>query len=166
MKVGFIVNDVATEEKGYTTTRLGMTAVNQGHEVWVMGVGDLLYNPDETIVAHARSVNGKNYKSNEVYLNELKGPKAKKGRIVIDDLDVVMLRNDPSDDAINRPWAASAGIVFGRMAMGSGTIILNDPNGLAKATNKMYFQGFPEEVRCLRFGIRDQWVPRRDESEQ
>ena len=87
MKVGFIVNDVATEEKGYTTTRLGMTAVNQGHEVWVMGVGDLLYNPDETIVAHARTVNGKNYKSNEVYLNELKGPKAKKGRIVIDNLD-------------------------------------------------------------------------------
>lgn len=155
MKVGFIVNDVATEEKGYTTTRLGMTAVNQGHEVWVMGVGDLLYNPDETIVAHARSVNGKNYKSNEVYLNELKGPKAKKGRIVIDDLDVVMLRNDPSDDAINRPWAASAGIVFGRMAMGSGTIILNDPNGLAKATNKMYFQGFPEEVRPKTLITRD-----------
>lgn len=155
MKVGFIVNDVATEQNGYTTTRLGMTAANQGHEAWVMGVGDLLYDPNETIVAHARSVNGKNYKSTEVYLKELKGPKAKKERIVIDDLDVVMLRNDPSDDAINRPWAASAGIVFGRMAMGSGTIILNDPNGLAKAANKMYFQGFPEEVRPKTLITRD-----------
>ena len=155
MKLGLVDNDIRTEETGYTTTRLGLSAVNMGHEVWVMGVGDLLYNPDETIVAHARSVNGKNYKSNEVYLNELKGPKAKKGRIVIDDLDVVMLRNDPSDDAINRPWAASAGIVFGRMAMGSGTIILNDPNGLAKAANKMYFQGFPEEVRPRTLITRD-----------
>ena len=155
MKVGFVVNDVATEQKGYTTTRLGMMAINQGHEVWVMGVGDLLYDPNETIVAHARSVSGKNYKSTEVYLKELQGPKAKKGRIVIDDLDIVMLRNDPSDDAVNRPWAASAGIVFGRMAMRSGTIILNDPNGLAKATNKMYFQGFPEEVRPATLITRD-----------
>lgn len=147
MRVGFVVNDIATEQKGYTTTRLGMTAVNQGHEAWVMGVGDLLYDPNERIYAHARSVSGKNYKSNEVYLNELKGAKAKKERICIDELDVVMLRNDPSDDAVNRPWAASAGIVFGRMAMRGGAIFLNDPNGLAKATNKMYFQGFPEEVR-------------------
>ena len=155
MKVGFIVNDVATEQKGYTTTRLGMTAINQGHEVWVMGVGDLLYNPNDTIGAHARSVSGKNYKSNEIYLNELKGPKAKKARIVLDDLDIVMLRNDPSDDAVNRPWAASAGIVFGRMAMRGGAIILNDPNGLAKAANKMYFQGFPEEVRPATLITRD-----------
>ena len=31
--------------------------------------------------------------------------------------------------------------------MRHGVIVLNDPNGLAKATNKMYFQLFPEEVR-------------------
>lgn len=155
MRVGFVVNDVASEQKGYTTTRLGMTAVNQGHEAWVMGVGDLLYDPNERIYAHARTVSGKNYKSNEVYLNELQGPKAKKSRICVDELDIVMLRNDPSDDAVNRPWAAAAGIVFGRMAMRGGAIFLNDPNGLAKATNKMYFQGFPEEVRPATLITRD-----------
>ena len=155
MRVGFVVNDVATEQKGYTTTRLGMTAVNQGHEVWVMGVGDLLYDPNDTVCAHARSVNKKNYKSTEIYLNELKGPTARKERITLDDLDIVMLRNDPSDDAIARPWAASAGIVFGRMAMRGAVIFLNDPNGLAKATNKMYFQGFPEEVRPATLITRD-----------
>lgn len=147
MRIGFVVNDVATEEKGYTTTRLGMTACNMGHEVWVMGVGDLNYDIDDTVSASARSVNRKNYKTTESYLNELKGAKAKQERITLDDLDVVLLRNDPSDDAIQRPWAVSAGIVFGRMAMRGGVIVLNDPNGLAKATNKMYFQGFPEEVR-------------------
>ena len=31
--------------------------------------------------------------------------------------------------------------------MRHGVIVLNDPNGLAKATNKMYFQLFPEEGR-------------------
>ncbi len=31
--------------------------------------------------------------------------------------------------------------------MRHGVIVLNDPNGLAKASTKMYFQLFPEEVR-------------------
>ena len=34
MRIGFVVNDVATEQKGYSTTRLAMTAINQGHEAW------------------------------------------------------------------------------------------------------------------------------------
>jgi glutathione synthase len=147
VKIGFVVNDIMTEEKGYTTTRLGMAAINLGHEAWVMGVGDLAYDPDEKIRARARSVPGKSYKSTEVYLKALQGGRAKKERITVDDLDVLMLRNDPSTDAIQRPWAQSAGIIFGRVAMRHGVIVLNDPNGLAKATNKMYFQHFPEEVR-------------------
>ncbi|MCB0153988.1 MAG: glutathione synthase, partial [Anaerolineae bacterium] len=54
MRIGFVVNDIATEGKGYTTTRLGMTAINMGHEAWVMGVGDLAYDPDEKIRGRAR----------------------------------------------------------------------------------------------------------------
>ena len=46
MRIGFIVNDVKTEEGKFTTSRLGQAAVNRGHEVWVMGVGDLAYDPD------------------------------------------------------------------------------------------------------------------------
>jgi len=147
MKIGFVVNQIATEGKGYTTTRLGMAAINQGHEVWVMGVGDLEYDANDQVRALARTVTRKSYKSEEIYLNELQGPKAKSERIIVDDLDILMLRNDPSEDTTKRPWAMSAGIIFSRMAMNSGVIVLNDPNGLAKATNKMYFQGFPEEVR-------------------
>ena len=147
MRIGFVVNNIMTEEKGYTTTRLGMAAINMGHEAWVMGVGDFAYDPDEKIRARARSAPAKSYKSTEVYLKALQGGRAKKERITVDDLDVLMLRNDPSADAIQRPWAQSAGIIFGRVAMRHGVIVLNDPNGLAKATNKMYFQHFPEEVR-------------------
>jgi glutathione synthase len=46
-----------------------------------------------------------------------------------------------------RAWAQSTGIIFGRVAMRHGVIVINDPNGLSKAMNKMYFQLFPEEVR-------------------
>lgn len=155
MRIGFVVNDITTEEAGYTTTRLAMEAINQKHEAWIMGVGDLAYDPDEKIHARARTVSGKSYKSNETFFNDLQGKKARQERITVDDLDILMLRNDPSADAIRRPWAQSAGIVFGRVAMRHGVIVLNDPNGLAKAMNKMYFQTFPEEVRPRTLITRD-----------
>ncbi len=56
MRIGFIVNDVKTEEGKFTTSRLGQAAVNRGHEVWVMGVGDLAYDPDDMVRARATSV--------------------------------------------------------------------------------------------------------------
>ncbi len=39
--------------------------------------------------------------------------------------------------------------------MRHGVIVLNDPNGLAKAMNKMYFQLFPEQVRPRTLITRD-----------
>ncbi len=147
MRLGLVVNDIKTEQAGYTTTRLGMWAINRGHEVWVMGLGDFAYDADETIRARASSVPPKQYKSNELYLNALQGKNSIKERITVDDLDVLMLRSDPANETGERSWAATAGINFGRIAMRHGVIVLNDPNGLAKAMNKTYFQLFPEEVR-------------------
>jgi glutathione synthase len=155
VRIGFVVNDIMTEQRGYTTTRLGMTAINLGHEAWVMGVGDLAYDPDENIRARARSASAKKYASLDMYLKDLQGRKAKVERITVDDLDILLLRNDPAEDAVRRPWAQSAGTVFGRIAMRHGVIVLNDPIGLSKALNKMYFQHFPEEVRPQTLITRD-----------
>ncbi|MDA0206335.1 MAG: glutathione synthase [Acidobacteria bacterium] len=147
MRIGFMVNDVDTEQAGYTTVRLGMEATNMGHEAWFIGAGDFIYDTDEKIHALARSVPKATYKSNEVYIKRLQDPKSKAEEIVVDDLDVLMLRSDPSTETGARSWAQTAGINFGRVAMRHGVIVLNDPNGLSKAMNKMYFQLFPEEVR-------------------
>jgi len=124
-----------------------MAAINMGHEVWFMGVGDFAYDADENLWARARSVPKNKYKSSEMFLSDLQGKKAKMERITVDDLDVLMLRSDPSNDIGMRVWAQASGIIFGRVAMRYGVIVLNDPNGLSKAMNKMYFQLFPEEVR-------------------
>ncbi|MDA1313398.1 MAG: glutathione synthase [Acidobacteria bacterium] len=147
MRFGFMVNNVETEEAGYTTVRLGMEATNMGHEAWFIGAGGFTYDVDEKIHAQARAVSKTNYKSNEVYVKDLQGPKARIEYITVDDLDVLMLRSDPSTETGARSWAQTAGINFGRVAMRHGVIVLNDPNGLSKAMNKMYFQLFPEEVR-------------------
>jgi glutathione synthase len=155
MKIGFIVNDVMTEEAGYTTTRLAHEAHKQGHEAYVFGVGDIAYDPDEYVRARTRSVPQKKYSSQETYLKDLQGPKAVKQRITVDHLDVLMLRNVPSDDYLKRPWASATASEFGRVAMRHGVIVVNDPNGLAKASTKMYFQLFPEEVRPRTLITRD-----------
>lgn len=155
MRIGLVVNDIKTEQVGYTTTRLGVTGINRGHEVFVMGVGDLAYDADEKIHARARTVPKRQYKSNEIYLRALQGRNAIQERITVDDLDVLLLRSDPANEIGQRSWAATAGINFGRIAMRHGVIVLNDPNGLAQAVNKTYFQLFPEEVRPRTLITRD-----------
>ena len=148
MKIGFVVNDIKTEEPGYTTVRLAMAATNMGHEAWFMGAGDFAYDADENIRARARAAPKTKYTTSDGYLRDIHSKtKGKSERITVDDLDVLMLRSDPSTDAGHRAWAQMSGINFGRLAMRHGVIVLNDPNGLAKALNKMYFQTFPEEVR-------------------
>ncbi len=147
MRIGFIVNDVKTEEGKFTTSRLGQAAINRGHEVWVMGVGDLEYAPDGMIRGQATSAPKPKYGNSESYTADLQGRNAVRRRITIDELDVLMLRNVPSDDYLQRPWAATAACEFARVAMQNGVIVLSDPNGLAKAASKLYFQLFPEAVR-------------------
>jgi len=147
MKFGFTVNDIMTEQPGYTTVRLAMAAINRGHEAYLIGAGDFAYDVDEKIRAIGTTAPKNRYKLSDRFLADLHGKNAVKERITVDDLDVLLLRSDPSNDSGHRAWAQSAGIIFGRVAMRSGVIVLNDPNGLAQALNKMYFQHFPEEVR-------------------
>ncbi|MFC1758402.1 glutathione synthetase [Planctomycetota bacterium] len=155
MRVGFVVNDIATETVNFTTTRLAMAAVNRGHEAWLIGSGDLAFDPDDHVRARARTVSKTSYKSNKSFLQDLRGPKGRSERITVDDLDVLMLRSDPASEKGKREWAQMAGINFGRAAMRRGVIVLNDPDRLAQAMNKMYFQLFPEEVRPATLITRD-----------
>lgn len=147
MKIGFVCNDLATEEATYTTTRLGMSALEMGHESWLMSVGDFGNDPDGKVSAWARAAPHKKYRSPATYLAAIRGDKAKVERITVDDLDVLVLRNDPSADLGVRPWAQNAGYIFGQRAAARGVIVVNDPHALASATTKMYFETFPEAVR-------------------
>jgi len=148
MKIAFVVNDVPTEVASYTTTRLAMAAVNRGHKSYTFGVGDFVYASDGSIHARARSANGKkSYKSLEKFLGVLQSPDTQPELINLDDVDVILLRNDPSTDITDRPWAQAAGILFGQLVASRGVMVLNDPENLGHAINKTYFQHFPEEVR-------------------
>jgi glutathione synthase len=98
---------------------------------------------------HATALGPRNehYESPEELLEELQGEEARRERIAFDDLDVLMLRNDPVEDAEQRPWAQTSGILFGKLAVSRGVLVVNDPQHLAEAINKTYFQHFPDVVR-------------------
>lgn len=158
MKLGFVVNHVKTEQAAFTTTRLAMTATNLGHESWTLGVGDFDYAPDGSLYAHACSVHGHAYDDLKVFMAEVQGSDARCEKIRIDDLDVLLLRNDPAEDTNEHPWAQTSGILFGRLAVERGVIVVNDPEYLATAINKTYFQHFPEQVRpstCISRNVAD-----------
>ncbi len=143
MKIGIVVNVMDSNEAGATTYRLAADAISQGHEVWIMSTGNLAYDPHDTVNALARTVPHGRYTSAR-FLDVFKSDKAINKWITVEDLDVLLLRSNPS---VQRAWAQSAGIHFGRLAMRRGVIVLNDPNGLSKAVNKLYLQTFPETVR-------------------
>ncbi|WP_200763955.1 glutathione synthetase [Nitrosophilus alvini] len=146
MRIGFVLNDVFNETLPSTTIRLALTAANMGHEVWLTDVGSFAYDPDEKIYARSVSPSRRDFKNDFDFMKHLQSKEAKKERITVDALDILFLRNDPASD-YEKPWAQHAGYIFGRTARRHGVIVLNDPDGLAKAINKMYFQHFPKIVR-------------------
>lgn len=146
MRLGFVLNDVMHETLPSTTINLVLAALHMGHEVWLMGVGDFAYDPNDTIHANAFGASKKKFKDAGDFLAHIVSKEAKKERISVEDLDVLMLRNDPAAD-FDKPWAQHASLVFGSVAVQHGVIVLNDPGGLTKAINKMYFQQYPRAIR-------------------
>lgn len=153
MVIGFVINNISTEKEHNTTVYLAMHAHRMGHRVLFLGVGDLCYTPDGRMGAKAYEPPKRAFKTSVTFMAACRS--AAEQRISSADLDVLMLRNDPSDDLVTRPWAQQAGIIFGDVAAANGVLVLNDPTSLAGATNKMYFQHFPAVLRPRTLITRD-----------
>lgn len=147
MRIAFFVNSIAEETTIYTTTALALAAIARGHDVCYLTPGDFVLRPDDSLLVRATTVKNGKIKKPDAFVTALQGQQAELETIPIEEIDVLFLRNDPSQDADERPWAAQAGIIFGRLAAERGVLTVNDPDGLARAQNKLYFQGFPEAVR-------------------
>ena len=147
MRIAFFVNGLSSEYPRYTTTLLAMTARDRGHDVCYVTPDDFILRPDDGMSVKALVPKKKKMKDGEEWIAAIQDEDAPIKTIDITDIDVLMLRNDPSLDAVERPWAAQAGVVFGQFAKEKGVIVLNDPDGLAQAQNKLYFQRFPVDVR-------------------
>ena len=147
MRIAFLVNSIEGETANYTTTHLALSALSRGHDICYLTPGDFVLRPDDSLVVRALMLPASNYKKAETLYKDLRSKQTYVETLDVSEIDILLLRNDPSEDSVDRPWAAHVGAVFGRLAAARGVIVLNDPDGLARAQNKLYFQDFPASVR-------------------
>ena len=153
MKIAFTINDVLNERPNYTTTHLAMHALARGHEVWYIEVGSFVLSHEDGLNALARYLPQRAFDNRETLVATLRETQPEAVRLP--ELDVLFLRNDPAADAISRPWAQLAGVNFGRLAQQAGVLVVNQPDGLFHAINKLYLQLFPAEIRPRTLITRD-----------
>lgn len=153
MRLAFLVNDVDSEVDEYATTRLARAAARAGHETWYVGVGDLELGSDGQFAARARAARWNSDDTLASFMERIKERDA--DRVVMDDLDALVLRNESIDDLQDRPWASPLGVVFGQMLADRGVTVVNDPYALHRATSKLYLEEFPETVRPRSLVTRD-----------
>ncbi|KQV81864.1 glutathione synthetase [Rhizobium sp. Root1220] len=147
MRIAFLVNSIAGEASYYTTTSLALAAIARGHDIFYVTPGDFVLRPDDSLHVRAVMPPIAKQKKADAFIAGLNDAGLPIETINVGELDVLFLRNDPSEDADDRPWAAHVGAMFGRLAVERGVITVNDPHGLARAQNKLYFQDFPEAIR-------------------
>ena len=147
LAIAFVVNDVATEKDDYSTIRLARKAVERGHTVALIGLGDFIYDWQDGICAMATVSKIDKFDDDAAYLAHLQDPEMERERIKLAEYDILMLRGDPAEELTTRSWAPSSSLLFSQLASLGDTIVLNDPRRLTDAVNKTYFQFFPEAVR-------------------
>jgi glutathione synthase len=147
MKIGFLVNDVDTEHPRAATTVIAHAAASMGHEVYVMGVGELTYDSRNGIRAVGRLAPEGQGAEQADWLARVQDPALERRSVRAAELDVLYLRYNPVEEPGGRPWESDAGIAFGQAAVLEGTVVLSHPFTLSYAVSKMYLEHFPEEVR-------------------
>ncbi|WP_164112530.1 MULTISPECIES: glutathione synthase [Sphingobacterium] len=146
MNIAFLINQTHKEENGFTTTLLAFNALQSGHTIIYIGLADFVYVDDKNIEAHVRIIEpNSQIASKEEMLAKLRS--AAKVRYHMQDIDVLWLRFDPVLDMYNRPWAASMGLQFAQLIKRMGRLVINDPDQLIQASNKLYLENFPKVVR-------------------
>ena len=144
MKLCMFVNDLADELPTYTTTRLAMAAGYMGHDVWYVDAGDFASDPDDALRAHAWHPPAE-ARDGAAFLAD--AATDDRERISLDAFDALLIRNDPADDLKDRPWAQTIGLLFGDLAAQRGVLVLNDPDGMARAVTKLYLEHLPRAAR-------------------
>lgn len=147
MRICFVVNRVKTEEVG-TTVYLLHEAWKRKHEVYLMGVGDFNFTPNETLCLDCTSLPERaSPKTPEEHIQILKDEGVKK-EIQAGDLDVLFIRNNPTEEGAVRQWAEHSGVAFGRMVQQRSVLVLNDAYALSHAfIDKLYFEELPAHIK-------------------
>ena len=148
MKICFVISDLATEPVG-TSVVLMKKAHERGHTLYVMGVGEFVFHHDAPMSMRCTKVKKKlEYSSAEEFWTQVKEDDRKRKLITSKDLDVLFLRNNPTEESDDRQWAEHSGIAFARMIQQEGVLVLNDAFAMSHAyIDKLYFEELPSDIK-------------------
>lgn len=148
MKICFVISDIKTETIG-TTVVILRKAHERGHEVYVMSVGDFIFKRDEDISLRCKKIPANlTAETVEEFWEQVQDDKMKTKMISSSTMDVMFLRNNPTEETSDRQWAEHSGIAFARMVQQNGVLVLNDAFAMSHAfIDKLYFEELPAEIK-------------------
>ncbi|MDO6760209.1 ATP-grasp domain-containing protein [Tamlana sp. 2_MG-2023] len=148
MKICFVLSAIEAEPVG-TSVVLMRKAHERGHDLYIMGVGDFIFKQNTPMQLRCLLVNKKlTYKTVDDFWNQVQDQGGQKTVITSEDLDVLFLRNNPTEEAGHRQWAEHSGIAFARMLQQEGVLVLNDAFAMSHAyIDKLYFEELPSEIK-------------------
>lgn len=148
MKVCFVVRSVTFQRSTYTTTHLAFEAWKRDHTVAYATINDITCSDPQEIRAYVTSPGEGPFLSREEFLEALKRNQTSKIEVCLNDFDVVFLRYNALDLEFEHEKCAHPVIQFGRLLKMQDVFVVNDPNGLARASSKMYLMSLPESIRA------------------
>ncbi|ARN78556.1 glutathione synthetase [Nonlabens spongiae] len=154
MKICFVLSRIDQEGCG-TSVRIITEAHDRKHEVYICNVGGFTLHSDGNVDIEAVKISKGAKKRNPQETLEYIQKKDFE-TIAATDLDVLFLRNNPTEEPDERQWAEFSGIGFGQMVQDLGVLVLNDAHTLANAfIDKLYFESLPEYIKPKSIVTRD-----------
>jgi glutathione synthase len=145
MRVCFVVAAVREQQPTYATMYLALAAHRRGHDVRFVSVDDLSFLDDNNVLGTTTRVRAGAYARPADYAAALASDEAVVEEDTLGTFDVVFLRYNPIREGVAHPSAPL--IDFGWRLKLSGTLVINDPEGLRRAGSRMYLADFPPDVR-------------------
>mmetsp|Transcript_36174 Transcript_36174/g.45057 ORF Transcript_36174/g.45057 Transcript_36174/m.45057 type:complete len:395 (-) Transcript_36174:3266-4450(-) len=144
-----VVNSPDEVTPAQTTAQIIRVAAERGYTVWVTGVGDLSCSVEGRVLGYVRQLTHTHYESYQTLVQDIlsQGKKNTMQR-PLNESDVVLMRTSPGRDKKRGPLHTSV-LTLMRMVRDAGTPVLNDPDGLCRASSKLYLQELPASVKPL-----------------
>lgn len=148
MKICFVLSNIKTE-KVQTSVIIIKKTYERGHTVYIMSVGDFIFHQAKDISLNCKKIpENIKFKDTEHFWKKVQDDSLQPETVHSKEMDIVFLRNNPTEETSDRHWAEHSGIAFARMMQQNGTLVLNDAFAMSHAfIDKLYFEELPESIK-------------------
>lgn len=143
MKIIFLVNDPTDIQPKQTTAMLIGAAIRRGHHIGLTGVRDLSCQPDGQPWAQIRYLTSA-IRDLETLVKDIS--KTQPTSKALSETDILFIRTNPARD-LHHAAAHHAALVLARQCQDQGVCVINQSDGLIRASTKLYLLELPAFTR-------------------